>query len=277
MLLSVMNVNERSVSWRRIMSIEYDLLIKEYKNDSSEKIWKEYYEPFYSKIDWEFWKIFDYKKLVQKKERYYAECREITAEFGKSFIGCKLGGELDFNFNLSKYKRYENILNKDNKVNKANAIKLLEECAKNQYRYYNFSVLITTGGLNNVKGTLSQERGKRSLDRFDVFVFVLNDYFNNRKIKEDYMHIIFSESWRSAKENRECLYVYLSLFENIEDYFKKNYNIIAEEDQNKKLIEDLINSGSKPIDSGERVVEYLMLAKRYWKAKENGIKKLWQN
>lgn len=257
------------------MSEDYDTLVgEEYKSDSSEKIWTEYYKPFYSKIGWDFWQIFDYEQLEQKNERCYAKCHEESVKYGKSFIECKLGGELDFNFNSSKYKRYKEIINKDNKVNKVKAIKLLNECEKRQWRRCNFSVLITSGGLNNVKGTLSQEHGKRSLDRFDVFVFVLNDYFSIRKIKEDYMHIIFSDSWRSARENRECLYNYLRLFENIEDYFKKNYNIIAEEGRNKKLINDLIESGSKPIDSRERVVEYLKLANLYWNSKEDGIKKV---
>lgn len=255
------------------MSVKYDLLInEEYKNDSSVKIWEEYYEPFYSKVGWDFWKIFDYEELVQKKERCYAECRNESEKYGKSFIGCRLGGELDFNFNLSKYKRYEDILKKDDKVDSAKALNLLKNCAKNQYRCYNFSVLITSGGLNNVKGTLSQEYGKRSLDRFDVFVYVLNDYFSIRKVKEDYMHIIFSESWRSARGNRECLYDFLRLFENIEDYFKKNYNI-----NDKKLIQDLIESGSKPIDSANRVVEYLNLAEQYWEVKEKGIRKVLEN
>ncbi len=257
------------------MSVEYDSLVdKKYESDSSEEVWIDYYEPFYNNIDWDFWKIFDYEKLEQKRGRYYAKCREESVKYDKTFIGCKLGGETDFNFNLTKYKRYEELINKDNKVNKTNALRLLKECEKNQYKCYNLSVLITSGGLNNLKGTLSQEKGKRSLDRFDVFVFVLNDYFGIRKVKEDYMHIIFSESWRNAKENRECLYEYLKLYSDIEDYFKKNYNIDAQRDKNKKLIEDLINSGSKPIDSGERVVEYLNLANQYWKAKEVGIKEV---
>ncbi len=82
------------------------------------------------------------------------------------------------------------------------------------------------------------------------------------------MHIIFSESWHNAKENRETLYKYLKLYGNIEDYLEKNYNI-----NDKKLVRDLIKSGSKPIDSGERVVEYLRLVKRYWDTKEDEIKK----
>lgn len=87
------------------------------------------------------------------------------------------------------------MIDKDNN----DAFKLLRECAERQYRRCNFSLLITTGSLNILKGRLSQEQGKRSLDRFDVFMYVLNDYFQIKKVKEDYMHIIFSEAWHSAK------------------------------------------------------------------------------
>lgn len=65
------------------------------------------------------------------------------------------------------------------------------------------------------------------------------------------------------------MYEYLRLYRNIEDYFKKNYNI-----NDKKLIEALIESGTKPINSGNRVVEYLDLSERYWNAKEDGIREV---
>ncbi len=86
------------------MRVDYNSLIDEkYESDSSEKIWTEYYKPFYSKIGWDFWKIFDYEELeyelVNEKKRYYAKCREESAKYGKTFLTCELGGELDFNFN----------------------------------------------------------------------------------------------------------------------------------------------------------------------------------
>lgn len=269
------------------MNVEYDSLINEdYDNDSSGKIWIEYYKPFYSKMPWDFWNIFEYPNSEQQKEgRVYAKCKKETEKYEKTFIECELGGELDFNFNSNpdpkkwrgaKYEYYKNVLENDDKlidVDRVHAIELLDDCKERSKKRCNFSLIIRTGGLNNVKGKMSQD--KRPLDRFDVFIFILNDYFNKRNEqekngqKENYMHIIFSEAWHNAKVNRECLYEYLRLYRDIEDYFEKNYNI-----SDKKLIEDLIESGSKPIDNGERVVEYLMLAQRYWDAKEDGIKKV---
>lgn len=238
---------------------------KIYSSDASKEAW-EYYKFFYGNIiDWDFWEIFNYEKLKGKDDRLYAKCRKNFNSKYDSFKGCKLGGEMDFNFKSSKnwqsakYEYYEGLLNSDEE-----AIKLLEDCKKGQYKCCNLSVMIKMGGLNNLKGKLSQ--GKRALDRFDVFIFTLNDYFEKRNKrnneKEDFMHIIFSEAWHNAKDNRVCLYKYLSLFTDINDYFQKNYAI-----DNKDLIKDLIDSGSKPIDNRGRAIEYLRLAQRYWDEK----------
>lgn len=259
---------------------------KTYLNDSLYDIWKDYYNPFYKNMGWDFWNIFEYPNSEQSKgRRLYARCKNKSDGYGKTFLTCELGGELDFNFNSNpdpkkwrkaKYEYYKKLLKDDDKmtdIDKGKAIKLLDKCKERSKKRCNFSLIIRTGGLNNVKGKMSQE--KRALDRFDVFIFILNDYFykRNKQVengqKEDYMHIIFSEAFHSAKENRECLYQYLGLYENIEVYFRRNYNI-----SDKKLIEDLIESGSKPIDSGNRVVEYLDLAERYWNAKEDGIREI---
>ncbi len=260
-------------------------LNKIYLNDSSKEIWEEFYKPFYSKISWDVWKVFDFEHLRQDKERYYARYNEKNTESKYVFLkGCELGGEMDFNFNSApdpkkwreaKYGYYKRFLEDDEdmtNVDRDKAKDLLDECRERSKKRCNFSILIRTGGLNNVKGKMSQDR--RALDRFNVFIFILDDYFEKRNKqrgngqKEDYMHIIFSESWHNAKENRETLYKYLKLYGNIEDYLEKNYNI-----NDKKLVRDLIKSGSKPIDSGERVVEYLRLVKRYWDTKEDEIKK----
>lgn len=225
------------------MSVEYDLLINEgHEGDASKKMWAEYYQPFYSKIDWDFWKIFDYEHLRQEKERYYARYNEENTKPEYVFFkDCELGGEMDFNFKSDlnprlwqrrKYEYYKHILEIDTEmpdIDKKEAVDLLERCKERQYDPCNCSVIIRTGGLNNVKGKASQD--KRALDRFDVFIFILNDYFEKRNNqreygkKEDYMHIIFSESWHGSKENREILYKYLKLYGDIEDYFVKNYNI----------------------------------------------------
>lgn len=242
---------------------------KKYSSDSSIDVWKNYYTRFYGSMDWDFWKIFDYEELKRENGRLYAGCRKDLDSKYNHLKVCKLGGEMDFNFNSSrtwqkaKYEYYKNLLKGD-----AVAIELLESCKERQYKCCNLSVVITTGGLNNLKGRASQDI--RSLDRFDVFIFILNDYFNKRNRrnnkKEDFMHIIFSEAWHNSKENRKCLYEYLSLFTDINDYFQKNYAI-----DDRDLVKDLIVSGSKSIDSKTRAIEYLNLAQRYWSKKENKI------
>lgn len=261
-------------------------LKKKYSSDSSSDIWKEYYEPFYRNIGWDFWSIFDFSSLKQDRGRFYVACRSINQKYGEKYINCLLGGEMDFNFlscpdkpqawQKRKYEYYKEIILKDDKMtqnDKEKAYQLLEKCADRQYQCYNMSVFFRTGGLNNLKGKMSQDR--RALDRFDVYIYILNDYFCKRKnqrksgFEEDYMHIIFSESWHSSIENRKVLYEYLTLYNDIDDYFKKNYCI-----DDKKLIRDLIKSGSKPINCGKRVVEYMNLAERYWNAKEIEVKRV---
>lgn len=277
------------------MSIEYNSLLNNiYSNDASETLWNDYYKPFYSKIDWDFWKIFDYEHLKKKKGRYYAKYNVKNTESKYAlFKNCELGGEMDFNFNSNpnprlwqkrKYEYYKNLLETDEemtKIDKEEVIDALERCKKRQNNPCNLSVIISIGGLNNVKGKASQD--KRSLDRFDVFIYILNDYFekrnkiNKKEYEEDYMHIIFSESWHYAKGNRECLYEYLGLYKDIDDYFKKNYNIDVTKDKFKDLIKNIVESGKKPIDNGKRVKEYLKLAEQYWDAKEEGINKIIYN
>ncbi len=262
---------------------------KTYTSDSASDVWGEYYKPFYSNIDWDFWKIFDYDNLIggdNGKRKYAAVSKKriINSQYD-SFDNCKLGGEMDFNFNSDKqswqkdkYGYYEDILEKDDKMKEADkdkALEILRQCRKTQYTRCNLSVIIVTGGLNSLKGKLSQDR--RALDRFDAFIYILSDYFHKRNAGrekaegcgEDYMHIIFSEAWHSAKGNRECLGEYLNLYTDINDYFMKNYNI----DDN-ELIKALIHSGKEPIDSGERVMEYLRLANWYWREKEKQIEKI---
>lgn len=274
------------------MSVKYDLLVgTEYKSDSSKKIWTEYYMPFYSKMDWDFWKVFDYEHLRKEKGRYYARYNKKNIGSGYDYFkGCELGGEMDFNFNSDpnprlwqrrKYEYYKDLLETDTEMTSADkeeAVDTLDKCKKRQNNPCNLSVIISMGGLNNVKGKVSQD--KRALDRFDIFIYILKDYFDKRnkvdpkEYEEDYMHIIFSEAWHYAKGNRECLYEYLRLYKDIEDYFKKNYNIDIKEDKFKNLIKNIVESGKKPIDSGKRVMEYLKLAEQYWDAKEAGIKKI---
>lgn len=63
----------------------------------------------------------------------------------------------------------------------------------------------------------------------------------------------------------ECLKAYLECFDNVYDYCAVIYKI------DEKLTHDLIVSGSKSIDSADRVLEYISLAERFWEQKRKYI------
>jgi len=98
------------------------------------------------------------------------------------------------------------------------AFELTQEFNCRVYESTNLSLLFRTGGLNNVKGALSQD--SRALDRFDVFIYVLNDYLSIEKEKRSNMHLIFSHAWKNSVDNRGCLEKYLSQFDRVVEYMK---------------------------------------------------------
>lgn len=246
-----------------------------YYSDSSKDVWDNFYKIYYKNTEdvWDFWAYVDFDDLKGKEEDQYASV---------AYKGIKgeVHGEVDFNFKSDKnpkawqkrkYDYYENILQNDDKMSsgdKQDAISMLMECRDRMYEPNNLSLLFRTGGLNNLKGGLSQET--RALDRFDVFIYVLNDYLSTVKEKRSYMHLIFSQAWKNSADNRACLKEYLNQFDNIEEYFEKVL-LIKKTNKSKDFIKRLIISGTKPINDGKRVIEYLKFAKEYWDLKQEQI------
>ena len=152
---------------------------------------------------------------------------------------------------------------------------------------WNFDLIPRTGALNNVKGKLyyhglkndwyiySSGTPKEKYDRLDSFLYFLDKSIkerneinetNNANINEigNYLsHSIFKESL--ATENFSVLYSLIDNFKNSSEYVNVFY---PELNKDKKPLNDLIESGQKPIDSTERVIEYIELAIRFWEAKE---------
>lgn len=93
------------------------------------------------------------------------------------------------------------------------------------------------------------------MDRFDSFVYFLNQYYNSKD-----KHAIL-KPYNTV--NKDLLIKYLDEFEDVFDYCAKVYFIT-----DRFFIQELIQHGGKPMDSGHRVVEYMDLACRYWKLKE---------
>lgn len=241
------------------------------EKDSSKESWQ-YYKKIYTEEHWPLIKKFDLENVLTYAERtrtpskgyqrYLAYVKkEYTSEFGPMFA---LGGECDFNFNFDKRKQFEKIIEKE-RYNEE-LVKQLEDCCSMHHNKINFSLMPTTGSMNNFKGKVYFEGDKikyeesniwnpLAYDRLDTFVYCLNEFFINNS------SLVLAASTIFNKDN---LKNYLrSEFKDIYDYCKKVYFI-----NDKEFIDVIINNGSKPIQSAKDLGEYMDLAVRFWGNKE---------
>lgn len=169
-----------------------------------------------------------------------------------------LSGDVDFNFNMTHYRKFMQIVNNDDSVNETikRAIKEILIWLRDNMHHslINFSLMQSMGNMQGFKGGNFCEG-----DRLDRFVFFLNEYYH---IAHKY-RTNTSVASNASPQNRDALIAYLNIFVDVYDYCNKIYFLTVEE----KLINDLIISGSKSIDSAYRVIEYIELAIRFWEVK----------
>lgn len=227
----------------------------EFDPDSSPNAW-EFYRKIYNESQWSFWDEFDFKnlKLLNKPYRLHGKISYKKSSYvkvlGKEF---KFSGDCAFNFNDKKCKRFDSLLSEKDK-------ELLQKCKSNHHNILNFSLLPTTGGLNNFKGKLyvtdiagvnySGVQHQNCDDRLDSFLYCINQYFE-RKSK-----LIFC---CCSEANESCLESFLLLFDDIYDFCEKLYLI-----RDKILVRKLLNNGKKPITTHEDVIRYMNLAIEFW-------------
>lgn len=172
------------------------------------------------------------------------------------------GGEKVFNFG-KKYSTLKKIIDNDNNSQlKEYCINLLNECESMHSSKYNLSILPTTGGLNNVKGSLFFDENNieysnrllinKQLDRFDTFIAIMFDYFKRNSE--------LALSYCKGKANEEFLKEFLTLFDD--DIYKFCYRIYLINDEN--FVDKLVENGRKPIENTDDVARYCHLAKEYW-------------
>lgn len=177
-----------------------------------------------------------------------------------------LAGDCCFNFKQEKINMFIKIIsNEKDSVLKKRAEKLLSLAQKMHHSPLNFALMPTNGGMNIVKGD-----GQHGFDRFDVFVSALDLYFNiNKKDKNPTAIKLIAE----FETSYNSLYPFLNSIGSFKSYCDFFYpELTSKSTKDKKLLNALIKSGQKPIDSTERVIEYIELAKRFWKAKANYYK-----
>ncbi len=181
-----------------------------------------------------------------------ASCKEYNGHnYYKTEL--RLGGDTDFNFNEKHFPYIEWVLCREEDLNvREKSLSILEECKKKHHTFVNFSLMQAVGRMQNFKGAQCE-------DRLDKFLFFLDRYFQMDKKNRFDTSIIQN----ATETNRKDLEKYLNSFASFADYCKKIYFIEDEE-----FIKKLVKSGKQPIDTPERVREYLNLAKEFWKIKE---------
>ena len=103
------------------------------------------------------------------------------------------------------------------------------------------SIMPSTGGLQFVKQAVGR-------DRPDTFIRCLNEHYNGSSIL--FIHC--------AASYIDKLKSFLALFDSVFEYCDCIYNI------SEGLTSRLIESGAKPIDSPQRIKEYVILANEFW-------------
>lgn len=198
---------------------------------------------------------------------------------------CNLRGDCDFNFNEKKYPRFlEKLFNGD--VTKEE-IELLIKCHDMHHTLLNFSLMQGVGGMQQFKGS--------GYDRLNRLVYHLNRYYETTlEVDRENTPIVS----RATEANRPALIDYLNQFNNINDYCAKIYFLPTKEyytgmmedekvfnkiapllvekgsdwqtllESNAALIKDLVTSEDKLFN----VVDYMLLAVRFWQAKEEYFK-----
>lgn len=235
--------------------------------DSSPKAW-EHYKKYYVETDskWCLRKNYNFNNLffykyekvkplngyytnlpLKNKNRLFALENNTKIENYNGIDYCKpanrLSGECDFNFNENKIKLFKEIIG-DNKC----ALEQLEKCKNNHHRLVNFSLIQAMGDMQGFKGRIR-------FDRFDTFIFRLDQYFSGLSTE------ILSSS---SEPNKPLLKAFLNNFKDIYEYCKAIYFI-----KDKEFIDEIIKQGKLPIKKCEDVVRYMNLAQKFWNKKES--------
>lgn len=185
------------------------------------------------------------------KRRYADKLNLDKKEFTYKTLTFEVGGEVDFNFGPTKISWFRHIIKEDNKVSdeeKKIANALLNICEQYNYSLLNFSVMPKVGNLQGTKSGIGN-------DRFDVFFWAIDLYYKG---------IDLVVNSRTTAQSMPVLINTLESFRKTTDKYDHNYFQIIYNIDDKELIERLIESGKKRIDSTARVLEYIALAIDVW-------------
>lgn len=205
---------------------------------------------------WEVYKLLyevnfpDETELKQNKRRRFIEER-ITVNNRTSAKTINFSGDTDFNYTkgfahsrLTAYRKYL----KDGKIPGkyakiySNNLTIFEELT---YSIVNVSLIPQNGNMQAIKQGVGN-------DRLDTFIWALDEYYNKTS------NVLFNHS---SANNMPVLKEYLAMYQDVYEYCATVYHI------NESLVDELIESGKRAVDSPERVIEFMNLTYRFWTQK----------
>lgn len=198
-------------------------------------------------------KLFTDNDIIKDDGRPYIKCQFIHN--GKSTKEMKFSGETDFNFSKqkkselcrSRYENYKKILKRDlaGEGRLEIYLEMLNECFQKHYSQDNISIMLQSGNMQGAKGAVG-------LDRLDVWLLILDmKYRYNINMLQNHC----------TMENCSEIEKFLNLFDDVYDYASTIYHI------NSELVDKLIESGKRPLDSATNIIIYMLLAEEFWKQK----------
>lgn len=233
------------------MNIYFGDLLKTIRYDGKKYTWKKVYDIVYADN-------LDSNIKLEYINNRYQKNTEFTYR-GKKSKRMYFSGDIVFNFHndppgkSGKRRLYTEMYNllQIKKENNDSGLTyeelcdiedMLIEANKRTERKSNVSIMPCTGSLQTIKQAIGR-------DRLDTFVWCLDEHYQYGKT------VLYNHC---AAAYMETLNSFLELFDSVEEYCECIYNISPE------LTRKLVLSGSKPIDSPQRIREYIILANQFW-------------
>ena len=157
----------------------------------------------------------------------------------------QVNGDVSFNIVPTSFdgkrRLYESILNE------TNVSDVLKDSLEDmRYSPMNINILPKTGGLNNIKQSLGN-------DRFDTFAYFMNQYYEGIKVP-----IINAGALNMCIVNRLELQDFLDSYNTAGEFFADIYGI------DETFVRELIESGKSLITNKKDYCNYMKLACKYW-------------
>lgn len=210
---------------------------KDYEYDNCAEIW-ELYKKIYT------------EQLSKNGKGYFLS--DINMNKNKIFVS----GDIVFNFNGNKCGYYKSLLEADSICSckkKDILTNMLEQCSNLHHSPQNVSIMLKTGGLNNIKQGIAN-------DRFDAFISEIHQFYMGNKF-----YILENGNFEKMDiRNRIELEKNLESFGEGQEGFEKFLWFFYHIESDGKLAEKLLASGKKRMVKCDDLYDYLCLAFEYW-------------